>query len=366
MKRSRLSLAFLIACFIPVSIAAAQGARATLNGTVVDAAGAPQGNVTLVVTNAAGIDRRFVSEPNGRFTFGGLQPGTYRIRVDDDRFAPWSNDALVLAAGEQRTLQITLQPRVAENTTRGMIAGTVIGPDGRPRGDIAVILTNAAGIDRRVASEPTGAFSFGGLQPGTYRIRVENVTGALPFAVDGLALAAGERRLVDLRLQPVPAPPAAPRPTTPPPAPATAPPAPQQAVPPPPAMTSRAPEAPVVQFASGGIGLGEAIGLTFQHDPNLQRQQATLDYHEGVVQEMRGPFDMTLLSSVNTNHRTQELTESRKNSELDKRNKLDQQIKDNQTAVANAKVLIPLIDQLRNSAPGQEGAALGQIRAIDP
>src|SRR5258708_15428326 len=96
-------------------------------------------------------------------------------------------------------------------------------------------------------------------------------------------------------------------------------------------------EAPVVQFAFGGIGIDEAIALTFKNDPNLHRQDATVQFHEGVVQEQRGPFDMTLLSSLDTNHRTQELTQSRKQSEIDKRTKLDNQISSNQTAVANAR-----------------------------
>jgi outer membrane protein TolC len=275
-------LGVLFACVLSAGPLAAQGARATLNGTVVDASGAPQGNVTLVVTSAAGIDRRFVSEPNGRFTFGGLQPGTYRLRVDDERFAPWSNDAVVLAAGDQQTLTITLQPRVAENTTRGMIAGTLIGPDGRPRGDVAVILTNPAGIDRRVASEPTGAYSFGGLQAGTYRIRVEDQAGALPFAVDGVVLAAGERRLVDLRLQPVP-PPVPVRP-----------PAPPLGGPPAAGAPGFAPQTGVPlapSLASSTISLTDAVSSTVERNATLAVDAATVTSLTGNHQMNLGVFD---------------------------------------------------------------------------
>ena len=136
-----------------------------------------------------------------------------------------------------------------------------------------------------------------------------------------------------------------------------------QAPQPPPPRTN---EAPVVQFAADGIGLDEAIRLTFQNDPNLHRQEATVQFQEGVVQEQRGPFDPTLVGGVNTSHRTQELTESRKQSEIDKRTKLDNQIASNDAAVTTAKALIPLIDQLKTSPPGQEGAALTQLRGIDP
>ncbi|HEV3139054.1 MAG TPA: carboxypeptidase regulatory-like domain-containing protein, partial [Vicinamibacterales bacterium] len=248
--------------------AAAQGARATLNGTVVNPSGAPQGNVTLVITNAAGIDRRFVTDANGTFTFGGLQPGTYRLRVDDDTFAPWSSDAVELAAGERKTIQIALQPRVVANAPAA-IAGTAIGPDGRPRGGVTVILTNAAGIDRRVASEPTGAYAFGGLQPGTYRIRVENETGAQPLAIDGIALVAGEQRLVDLRLQPLPvrqtaAPPAA---------------APQTAV----------PLAPSLQ--NNAITLTDAVTSTVERNATLAVDAATVQSLTGNQQQTVGVFD---------------------------------------------------------------------------
>ena len=82
----------------------AQG-RATLDGVVVGPAGAPQPNITLVVTNAAGIDRRAVSDANGQFVFGGLQPGVYRLRTDDDTFAPFSQDQITLAGGQTQTIR---------------------------------------------------------------------------------------------------------------------------------------------------------------------------------------------------------------------------------------------------------------------
>jgi hypothetical protein len=201
---------WLFFVIVATTTAYAQGARATLTGKVLSPTGAPQGNVTLVITTPAGIDRLATSDPDGTFVIGGLAPGRYRLRVDDETFAPWSNDAVELAAGERKTIQIALQARIVAQT-RATISGTVIGPDGRPRADVLIILTNPAGIDRRATSEPSGAYVFGGLLPGAYRLRVEE-TGAQPLAIDGLALVAGERRLVDLRLQPVPIPPTVPGP----------------------------------------------------------------------------------------------------------------------------------------------------------
>jgi hypothetical protein len=201
------TLAVWLAC---LATAAAQG-RGTISGTVIGPDGKPQPNVTLIVTNSAGIDRRGVSEANGSYVFGGLLAGPYRLRVDDESgsFAPWSQDAIAVVGGQTVTIQITLAPRVAPAaapTARATLAGTVIGPDGKPRGNVPVVLTNAAGVDRRAVTEPSGAYVFGGLQAGDYRVRVEE-DFALPYASAALPLAPGEKRALDIRLQPLPAPP---------------------------------------------------------------------------------------------------------------------------------------------------------------
>jgi hypothetical protein len=188
----------------------AQGTRGTISGTVAGPTGAPQGNITLIVTNlATGIDRRGASETTGEFVFGGLTAGTYRLRVEDDTFAPWSQDSIVLAGGATVAIKITLAPRVAAApapTARATVAGTVIGPEGRPLGNATIIITNAAGVDRRGVSEQSGAYTFGGLQPGVYHMRVEE-SAALPYASGDITLGPGVQQQLDIRLQPLPPPP---------------------------------------------------------------------------------------------------------------------------------------------------------------
>ena len=200
---TRIFCCTLLGLFLAVVSAQAQG-RATVNGVVIGPAGMPQANVTVIITNAAGIDRRAVSDAMGQVVFGGLQPGAYRLRTEDDTFAPFTQD-LMLAGGQTQAVRIALRPRVpvaAPPTQRATLAGTVIGPDGRPRGNVTVILTNPAGIDRRAVSEATGAYIFGGLQPGTYKLRIEDSgPDAQPFAVDSLPLMPGEQRQFDVRLQ---------------------------------------------------------------------------------------------------------------------------------------------------------------------
>lgn len=215
----KLSISALTLLLLVLAVDASAQGRATLNGTVVGPGGAPQPNITLVLTNAQGIDRRAVSDTSGAFVFGGLQPGTYRLRTDDQTFAPFSQDQIVLTAGQTLPLRIALQSRVpvaAPPTQRGTIQGTVIGPEGRPVPNSTVIITNAEGVDRRAVSDANGAYVFGGLLPGPYRLRIEEPgPGVRPFSINDLTLAPGERRQLDIRLQPLPPPPPTPAAPTP-------------------------------------------------------------------------------------------------------------------------------------------------------
>ena len=205
MKASmRIVLCALVLLLATAVDSRAQG-RATVNGVVVGPGGMPQANVTVIITNAQAVDRRAVSDMAGAFVFGGLQPGTYRLRTDDDTFAPFTQDQIVLVGGQTLAVRIALQPRVpvaAPPTQRAAVSGTVIGPDGRPRGNVTLVLTTPQGVDRRGVSEPSGAYVFGGLVPGAYKLRIDEPgSDALPFTLASLPLAAGEQRQLDVRLQ---------------------------------------------------------------------------------------------------------------------------------------------------------------------
>jgi hypothetical protein len=219
--RSRMRTLLAMAVVLVIAgDAAAQGARGTVNGMVAGPAGAPIPTVTLILTNlATGVDRRAVNDPTGEFVFGGLQPGTYRLRVDVENtpFAPWAQDQVVLMPGQTLMIRVDLQPSAPAApapTQRGTISGTVIGPDGRPQEGVVVIVTAAAtGIDRRAVSEPGGAYVFGGLVPGAYRLRVEPADRP-PVQLADVMLAPGESRGVDIRIQPLPVPAATELPAT--------------------------------------------------------------------------------------------------------------------------------------------------------
>src|SRR6185295_9749499 len=91
-----------IAAFVLCSgVAAAQGTRGTIRGTVRTAAGAVRPNVTVNVVNLDNEnERQAISEADGTWTIGGLLPGRYEIRVDEGGFQPYRSAAIALTAGQ--------------------------------------------------------------------------------------------------------------------------------------------------------------------------------------------------------------------------------------------------------------------------
>jgi hypothetical protein len=209
--RRLLSLCTGLALVWAAGVPAYAQTRGTIVGTVTDPTGAKMTAVTIVITSPTGIDRRGASGVDGTYTFGGLTPGEYRMRVDDERFAPWSQEKIAVAAGERKTIDIGLQPRVRAGQPASM-AGTVLGPNGDPLAG-ATLLLNGPGGEKRVTSGAGGAFTFTGLAAGSYRVTVAQ-PNALPYSSGDVAIAAGESRLLDVRLQPIPPPPPPPPPPT--------------------------------------------------------------------------------------------------------------------------------------------------------
>src|SRR5512133_994298 len=109
-----------------------------------------------------------------------------------------------LKAGTYVLVLVVLLTAIAAATAsagdedRGVIAGTVLDPDGRPVANADVLLAQAASIAARARTDDSGRFRADRLLPGRYELRVV-VDG---FGVDPqtLTIAAGETREVDVRL----------------------------------------------------------------------------------------------------------------------------------------------------------------------
>ncbi len=81
----------------------------------------------------------------------------------------------------------------------GAVAGRVTDPAGAVVVVANLILRDAAGAERRAASDAEGRYAFAGLAPGTYTLRVE-ARGFQTFEAAGVSVVAGRRRELDVRL----------------------------------------------------------------------------------------------------------------------------------------------------------------------
>src|SRR5438128_1290574 len=97
----------VLALALAAGSAAAQATRATLRGTV-RVGRSTRSNVTVNVVNLESQnERQAISETDGTWSVGGLAPGRYEVRVDDASYRPYKSGTITLAAGQQRTADIS-------------------------------------------------------------------------------------------------------------------------------------------------------------------------------------------------------------------------------------------------------------------
>lgn len=122
---------------------------ASIAGKVVDGAGKPVANVTVMATSAEGTERTTIingvvtsgvqalTTAAGAFELRGLAAGPYRLRVlDRGRALPMKSDVKVALGAVERKTGVVL----AVDRPDGVIRGVVTGPDGKPLADAWVSL----------------------------------------------------------------------------------------------------------------------------------------------------------------------------------------------------------------------------------
>jgi len=130
------------------------------------------------------------------------------------------------------------------------------------------------------------------------------------------------------------------------------------------AGTQAAGQPPSFLFPAEGITLDDAVRLTIEHDPAILRARAVVQQRQGIAQEQSGIFDLTLGATGTYTNRIQELSDSRKKSELDKRTSKQSAIDQNEQGIALGQQLITALNNVRNGPVG--GPQVSSLAQLSP
>ena len=198
--RTGLSAALLL---LMVSLCGGQEqepAKAAINGAIRDEAGAVLAGAKLSLVGGK-VNRNAESNATGAFSFADLAPGTYTLTVIAPNFAQQVFSDITLTPGHELFFGVLLQAASAQavqqappssqsgapqeepqpsptqqqagaGTGKAAIRGTVNDPQGAVVAGATVALAGGAKFKREAQSGANGAFSFAGLDPGTYNLTV--------------------------------------------------------------------------------------------------------------------------------------------------------------------------------------------------
>lgn len=132
-----------------------------------------------------------VTDDDGRFRLAGLPAGTWGVDVMHDELQPFHRR---LPAGEHDVL---LEAR------RGLVArARVVGPDGRPVAGARVRVVESGRHERWSATDSSGRFSIGGLEPDRRAVAIVVAADLAPGAIAPLGSASAASDSTELRLEP--------------------------------------------------------------------------------------------------------------------------------------------------------------------
>ena len=86
----------------------AQQSLGTLRGTVRDELGGVIIGATVTAADAAGVEKTAETDEQGNYSFAGLPPGRYAVRINQGGFAAYENLGVEVPAGRTAPLDITL------------------------------------------------------------------------------------------------------------------------------------------------------------------------------------------------------------------------------------------------------------------
>ena len=140
--------------FLSISLCAwAQSGQGRISGTLTDSSGAllPRGTITAT-DGKTGAKREVAADDKGYYILANLAPSTYTVTASAPNFAPAEVKDYTLSAGQERTLNMSLQP------------GTVTTQVNVVAGDLTEVETASASIGANVNSREVATLPLNGRQ----------------------------------------------------------------------------------------------------------------------------------------------------------------------------------------------------------
>lgn len=155
-----------------------------------------------------------MSNADGAFSFSGLEPGIYTLKVKAEGYHSIKIGGIAILAGESAVINVALKPKEVrepkKEERRGSIVGVVMAADGNIAIEGATVFFTPSrgqdkdGHDRRfVRTDSNGKFVLEGLLIGTYQVQVL-AKGFLPAKEKDVQVKANERTEVNFELRATP------------------------------------------------------------------------------------------------------------------------------------------------------------------
>lgn len=116
--RNLIKILASVALVAAISISAAAQNRSTLRGQVSDEFGASIVGATVTLTDAAGTEKTATTGPDGNYSFSGLAPGKYKVRVASAGFATSEDTEVDVAANRRDPVNFTLKIAAIETQVK--------------------------------------------------------------------------------------------------------------------------------------------------------------------------------------------------------------------------------------------------------
>ncbi|HEX5740046.1 MAG TPA: carboxypeptidase-like regulatory domain-containing protein, partial [Pilimelia sp.] len=170
--------------------------------TFTDAAGRPLADVpvSLHTDDEDGSYADGATDSAGRYTFGVLMPGRYKVRFaldGDDEQEQWAPGKATFATGDWYEIKPgATTPVTDRRAAGGVLAGTLKKADGKPHPNLWVTAHGRDGREYGAATDDAGRYRFPYLPLGEYKISYGEDNSPLQFA-------AGKGNLADATVYPL-------------------------------------------------------------------------------------------------------------------------------------------------------------------